>query len=104
MPIVGTNLFAVPEVVRDVENGFIVKIPGYNLKDEYTQSFPTEKMRGGVEKKFVHDCYNALSKLIESKSLREKMGRDGFKGISKGYLSVDTRNKTLRKIYEEAIK
>jgi len=104
MPIVGTNLFAVPEIVKDGENGIIVKIPSYKLKEGYVQSFSQSKMRGKTEKKFIADCYGALVKLIESKSLREAMGQKSFGRISKGNLSINARNKKLEKIYEKAIK
>ena len=103
MPVVATNLFAVPEIIRDKENGLIVKIPGYNLKPNYIQWFPQPKMKGKIEKKFIEDCYNALIKLIEKKSLRKTMGQEGFKIISKGDFSIKTRNKKLRKIYMEAL-
>ena len=104
MPIVATNIFAVPEVVRDAENGFIVKIPGYSLKPNYIQGFPQRKMRGETEKKFIKDCYNALVKLIEDKSLMGKMGQKGFEMISEGNFSVKERNKKLERIYREMIK
>ena len=103
MPIIGTNLFAVPEIVKDGENGLIVKIPGYRLKEGYVQSFSQSKMKGKTEKKFIDDCYGALVKLIENKSLRETMGQKGFERISKGDLSINARNKKLEKIYREAI-
>jgi len=103
MPIVGTNLFAVPEIVKDGENGIIVKIPSYKLKEGYVQSFSQSKMRGKTEKKFIADCYGALVKLIENKPLREKMGGRGFDRISKGDLSIVARNKKLRKIYRGAL-
>jgi glycosyltransferase involved in cell wall biosynthesis len=104
LPIVGTNLFAVPEIVLNGKTGLIVKIPGYNLKDGYVQSFPFEKLKGNNEKKFIKECFTALSKLIENKTLREKMGRKGFERISKGDLSIPMRNKNLLKFYDEALK
>jgi len=103
MPIVATNLFAVPEIVKDGENGIIVKIPGYKLEEGYIQSFPKSKMKSRTEKKFIDDCYKALEKLIKNKSLRKKMGQRGFEIISKGAFSIATRNKKLRKIYREAL-
>jgi len=104
MPIVGSNLYAVPEMVKDGETGLVVKIPGYHLEKDYVQSFPLENMEGEVEEKFIEDCYNALVKLIEKKSLREKMGEKGFERISNGDLSISARNKQLGIIYREALK
>jgi len=103
LPIVSTNLYAVPEIVRDGENGLIVKIPGYHLNEGYVQLFQWRKMKGKIEKKFVKDCYNVLVKLIKNKHLREKMGQAGFERMSKGDLSIMARNKKLKEIYSEAI-
>jgi len=104
LPIVASNLYAIPEIVKNKETGLIVKIPGYCLEEDYVQSFPLENMDGKVEETFVKDCYNALVKLIEDKSLREKMGDKGFERISEGDLSISARNKKLGKIYSEALK
>ena len=103
LPIVGTNLYAVPEIVQDGKNGLIVNIPGYELSKEYSQTFPWDSVTGKTEEKFIDDCYDALSKLIQSKQLREKMGKSGFERISGGDLSISSRNKKLRKTYEAAI-
>jgi len=103
LPIVSTNLYAIPEIVRNEENGIIVKIPGYELSKEYNQTFPWDLLTGKTEDKFVEDCYNALGRLIQNKQLRERMGKSGFERISKGDLSISARNKKLRKIYEESI-
>jgi glycosyltransferase involved in cell wall biosynthesis len=103
LPIVSTNLYAVPEIVQDKKNGLIVKIPGYDLRKEYSQSFPWDTVIGKTEEKFVDDCYNSLSKLIQNKQLRERMGASGFERISNGDLSISARNKKLRKTYGEAI-
>ena len=104
MPVVGSNMYAVPEIVKDGETGLIVKIPGYHLEKDYVQSFPLENMNGKVEDKFIGDCYESLVKLIENKSLMEKMGNKGFERISEGDISISARNKKLKKIYEEALK
>jgi glycosyltransferase involved in cell wall biosynthesis len=104
MPIVGTNLFAIPEIVRNGENGIVVKIPSYRLNKDYIQSFSWKKMNGKIEKKFIEDCYTSLVKLIKDKYMRERMGKNGFKRISEGDLSIEVRNRKLRKIYEEALK
>jgi glycosyltransferase involved in cell wall biosynthesis len=104
LPIVSTNLFAVPEIVKDKKNGFVVKIPDYKLEERYSQSFPYNKLKGKKEESFIKDLIKALSKLIENKKLRERMGKESFKLISEGKFSIKERNKKLKRIYEEALK
>jgi glycosyltransferase involved in cell wall biosynthesis len=104
MPIVATNLFAVPELVQDGKNGLIVEIPGYRLSDGFVQSFPYTQMVGEREEKFISDCCKALEKMIKNRSLRDKMGQAGFERISKGDLSIRVRNDRLMETYKEALK
>jgi len=104
LPIVSTNLFAVPEIVEDGKSGFIVKIPGYDLKKAYRQSFPWEELKGKKEEIFISEIKLKLEKLINDKKLREKMGREGFKQVNNGKFSINERNKKLRMVYGEAIK
>lgn len=104
MPIIGTNLFAVPEIVKDGETGIVIKIPEYNLKDGYIQSFPINRMKGNIEKKFIDKCVVALKKLIENPLLRNQMGEAGFGEVDSGRFSITMRNKKLREIYDGALK
>ena len=103
MPIVSTNLFAVPEIVKDKENGFIVKIPGYDVEKGIAE-YHIQKMSQKEEEKFVSDIIKQLEKLIKNKKLREKMGEESFKIVNEGEFSIKKRNEKLRKIYEEALK
>ena len=57
-----------------------------------------------IHKDFVQDIVEKTSILVESKSLRLRMGRYGRKQIEKGKFSIKRRNKQLKKIYEEAIR
>jgi len=103
LPVVGTNLFAVPEVIEDGRNGFIVKIPGYNPKLAI-QEHPMESITEKDRRKFVSDLTKSLEKLIKNKKLRKGMGSESLKFIKDGKFSIRERNKKLRKVYEEALK
>jgi len=102
LPMIGTNLFAVPEVIEDGKNGFIINIPGYNPKS-YIQEYPVSKLTKEQNNQFVKNLANSLEKLIKNKKLREKMGMESYNLINKGKFSIIERNKKLLKIYEGAI-
>lgn len=104
LPIVSTNLFAFPEIVEENVNGYLVKIPGYNLKKEFKQYLPKNSFSKKEEKEFISSLVGKLDKLILDKKLREKMGDESFRLVSTGKFSLKERNKQLRKIYEEALK
>jgi len=103
LPIIGTNLFAVPEVVTNGKNGLIVNIPGYNLQSEYKQFFDVRDL-GKNENRYVKDLEKLMEKLIKNKKLREKMGKNSFNKIKNGIFSIEERNKKLSKIYQDALK
>jgi len=101
LPIVSTNVFAVPEIVEDGKNGFLINSPITWHDDKYFWS-----PRGGSEKDrklIVNQLVEKTSLLIEDSSLRRKMGRYGRKLVEKGKFSIEERNKKLKRIYEEAI-
>ncbi len=96
LPIVATNIFAVPEMVQDDKNGFLIDakyVPPGTPIDYFHQDKP-EVVKQLVEK---------LSLLIENKTLREKMGAVGRGMVENGKLSISFRNKMLKRIYEEAV-
>jgi glycosyltransferase involved in cell wall biosynthesis len=101
LPIVSTNVFAIPEIVEDGKNGFLINSPIIWHDDKYFWS-----PRGGSEKDrklIVNQLVEKTSLLIEDSSLRRKMGRYGRKLVEKGKFSIKERNKKLKRIYEEAI-
>jgi len=104
LPIVSTNLFAFPEIVKENKNGFIIKIPNYNLEKGYVQTYYWKKLTGKDEQLFVEEIVNKVSKLINNKKLREKMGKASFEKVLSGNFSIKERNNQLKNIYEEALK
>lgn len=104
LPVVTTNLFAVPEIVQDRKNGFIVKIPRYSLGKGFFQVHPHKKITKSENEEIINSIFKSLELLIKNKRLRERMGKESFNLVQKGKFSIIERNRNLRKIYEEAIK
>ncbi len=82
------------EIIQNNKTGFTIDVSG-NV-DYYKI--------GKKEEKIIKDLVKKMSVLIEDKKLREKMGKEGFKQVSKGKFSIKERNKKLKRIYEEALK
>lgn len=102
LPIVTTKQFAIPEIVEDRKNGFLIK-PWYVWYDEkYLPRKKVKLVRSRDE--FIEDLVSKLSLLIEDSSLRKRMGRYGRRLVEKGKFSIKERNKKLRRIYEEALR
>lgn len=103
MPTIGTNLFAVPEVVLDGKTGLIVDIPGYDLHANYIQEHPIAQLVGKDNEKFIDNLEEAMEKLVSNKSLIKKMAKANFERINTGEFSIKSRNKQLFSVYMEAL-
>ena len=106
LPVVATNMFAMPEIIEEGKNGFLI-----NTKmhwDKYVKFDPKyEQFNKDVAKihpEMVEDLVKKMSVLIEDKKLRAKMGKNSFKMVDSGKFSIKRRNKHLRKIYDEALR
>jgi glycosyltransferase involved in cell wall biosynthesis len=110
LPIVTTNIFAIPEIVEDGKNGFLIEARKYDwagsnglMKVEFLLD-PKKRMSMYRLNKpeIVRQLVKKISLLIEDSSLRKRMGREGKKLVEKGKFSIKERNKKLREIYEES--
>lgn len=104
LPIISTNVFAMPEIVEDNRNGFIVNSP-ILWHDEWgiPRGIPIQ-FNSSTLLRFKAKLTEKLSLLIENSSLRKRMGRYGRRLVEKGKFSIKERNKKLLKIYQEALR
>lgn len=112
MPIIGTDMFSMPELIEDGKNGFTVRAPFSVLGADYSVKYSTAfgnmgQFMGlikGENLGFVDAVVEKASILIEDTKLRNKMGAYGRKLVESGKFSINHRNKQLRRIYEDALK
>lgn len=109
LPIIGSNVFAVPEQVLEGVNGLLVNSP--------IVSFPTDKLRTEellrnymrevmVESNFdgvVEQLIDRMTLLLNDAGLREKLGRGSIDMVTTGRFSTAARNKILAQVYERSI-
>lgn len=102
MPVVATEVGVQPEIVSHKKNGFLIPALKKSNKN-HTKNYPNF---GEDPKKYnpylTKNLIKNLSILIDDTKLREKMGREGQK-IARTKFSFETRNKKLKKIYQEAV-
>jgi len=106
LPVVATNMFAMPEIIKEGHNGFLINTKmhwdKYVKWDPKYEQFNKDAAKNHPE--MIKDLVKKLSILIEDKKLRKKMGQNSFKILDSGKLSIKRRNKQLRKIYDEALR
>ncbi len=106
LPLIGTNSFTLPELIKDGKNGFLIKTR-YSW-EMYPDNYTQEKIKEDFEQKhpkIINQLIEKISILIENKKLREKMGKESRKMIEdeNGQFSIKKRNRQLKKIYEECL-
>lgn len=106
IPVVATNTFAIPELVGKA--GFLIDASKYSYYGRnYLFALSWEKFLERCEKtdkpEIVDQIIQKTASLIDSSSLRRKMGEEGKKQIEKGKFSIRYRNESLRKVYNEAV-
>jgi len=108
LPIVTTNVFAIPEIIKGA--GFAVDVSNFSWygKDCLFAWKNWEEFSRYSEKEnkpeVVKSMVSHISKLIEDKGLRTKMGTAGRTEVEKGKFSIKNRNLKLKRIYEESSK
>jgi len=111
LPIISSNIFAIPEIVEDGKNGFLISIP--EELNDFRSDFLL-KSRDDIKRKYrilseniidsvVEQLVEKLSILIENKDLREKMGNYSRMMVESGKFSIEEKNRKLKRIYDEAL-
>lgn len=109
LPCIGTDIYAVPEIIRDGFNGFIIHLPVkpysniQHLKYLTTSRSITMHLnsREKFSDKIALDLVNKLVKLIEDSKERSRMGKNSYILTHSGPFSIKSQQAKLKKIYEE---
>ncbi len=102
IPVIATNIMAIPELIEDGGSGFLIDTSGFNC---------TELFRGYVVNRIPDDfrttvtdaLYGYLVRLVESPALRRQMGTRGI-ALARSRFSFEERNRTMKRIYEDALR
>ena len=110
LPCIASKVFAIPELVKDNKNGFLVDVPFSSFEkdfltvEQHGQKDITDKQVINYDfSKLANELAKKIAYLIEHEQERKKMGMEGKKMIQDKF-SVEVRNEKIRKIYENAIK
>ncbi|UCD07165.1 MAG: glycosyltransferase [Candidatus Aenigmatarchaeota archaeon] len=109
LPIIATNIFAVPEIVLNEKTGLLVNTEVQLYDKGYLFAFPsTQHLYDYVKKNplklLIKDLELKMSRLIEKRNERVSFGREGRLLVERGKFSIEHRNKKLKRIYEELLR
>jgi glycosyltransferase involved in cell wall biosynthesis len=108
LPVITTDVWANPELVKDGENGFTIKksekIQYYmeNFIPNWSSPETLKAIKNAVDPAVVNELVEKTSILIEDTNLRRMMGMAGRDEIETGRFSIEKRNEKLKRIFNEA--
>lgn len=110
LPIITTGIYASPEIIENGKSGILMDAPFSMFNPDFSLRFwPKDsgwkeflRRAKNANGKLVENIEKSTAALINDSSLRKSMGRNGNKILRKKF-SISRRNKTLKRIYEEAI-
>jgi glycosyltransferase involved in cell wall biosynthesis len=108
IPVIASSLFNIPELITDMKNGILLEIPNSEkfyskngCPKDYSYSFIKNMKK--THAIMTEKLEEALKKLIEDKSLRERIGNEASKSFEKGEFSINNRNKIIKEVFDNAI-
>jgi glycosyltransferase involved in cell wall biosynthesis len=109
LPLVGTDVFAIPEIIQDGINGFVVKTPIGPFRPDYLRKSDEEIVN--YLQQVIHqettdltrNLVDRIGTLVEDRQLRKKMGEESRRIVTEGRFSVAHQNAQLKRIYDEAL-
>lgn len=109
LPLIGTNIYSMPEIIEENVNGFTVTPPiscfDTNLMKpkKHLENYRRYVLLDSYWEAVVDQLIDTISLLAEDETLRRRMGEASRRMVEKGKFSIIERNKKLSKIYQEAL-
>lgn len=101
LPVIATNYFAIPEMVEDGRSGLLIDTALFDCERLF-RGYVVKSIPEEFHEYMSEQVYEKLCLLLESESLRKKMGEAG-REIVQSRFSVRKRNARMREIYEETL-
>ena len=103
LPVIGTDVFAVPEIIQNGYNGFVIHSDIRWHDDRYLPRKEGLRFGSCAEEHIVNQLVDKIRMLIEDKSLLQEMSQNAIYLVTEGKFSIKFRNEVLREIYMSAV-
>ncbi len=105
LPIVTSNTFAIPEIVKEYENGLIINVDKYRWDKNYLHDLSKPFHRFYMLKpEIVNQLVEKISELVEDPKLYYKLSKNNLREVQSGRFSIENRNRILELLYGEAVR
>lgn len=106
VPVIATKQFAMPEIVRDGQDGILLNLSRSVLDEEvyYSQDLAKQVNRSNIDEELVAQFTRTLVELDQDRGRIKTMGKNALQAFRPaGRFSVETRNRQLLRIYKSAV-
>ena len=100
LPIVASNHYAIPEIVKDSYNGFLINTEKYNIytTNNVVGRWHLSSILHKNKKEIVKQIVDKLSMLIEDTKLYREISKNNINEIKYGKFSIERRNSLLEEL------
>lgn len=102
IPVVATNIFAIPEMIENNETGFTIDVDEYDMEKLFA-GYIVNHIPEDLVSYITNQLTDYLQILIEDASLRTKFGAAG-REVARTKFSVEKRNYDMLEIYQDAVR
>ncbi len=108
LPVIATDIYSVPEIVREGVNGTLVR-PEYNLfNDDLLYRFRSthelyDHSKKNLQTSLISQLKERMAFMIENERARLKYGAAGRRMVESGRFSIKERNRKLKNVFEALI-
>jgi glycosyltransferase involved in cell wall biosynthesis len=101
LPIISTNHFAIPEMIRDGQDGLLIDTQRFDC-DRLFRGYTVNTIPDAFREHVTTALYQRLRSLIENPDSRKQLGLAAVK-TARSRFSFETRNDKMSRIYREAM-
>jgi len=101
IPVISTNHFAIPEMVEDGINGFLIDVARFNCEQLF-RGYVVDRIPSEFREHVTNTLFEYICRLIKAPELRRQFGMAGV-SIARTKFSFEIRNKRMLEIYREAL-
>jgi glycosyltransferase involved in cell wall biosynthesis len=102
IPVITTNDFAIPEMMKDGESGLMIDIEPYETQKMF-RGYRVDSIPKDFHDYVSRELLERLLFLIESPRDRSRLARNGIEVVRERF-SFATRNRQMLKIYQDALR
>jgi glycosyltransferase involved in cell wall biosynthesis len=101
IPVISSNICAIPEIISDEKNGLLVNMSSYPLEKMF-RGYKVDRLQEDFSEDITNQLLEKMLRLVESTELRLKIQSAAIENVRTRF-SFDARNRTMKEIYKSAI-